>query len=94
METTTKITGNWNDLKTKLKEKFSTLTDADLVYSAGKEDELVAGIAKKLGKTQVEINDIINDLQAKNKEAVTSETEIRQKDSKQTVSQRETSKQY
>jgi len=75
LETKLKITGNWNELKTKLKEKYPNLTDEDLVYSAGKEDELVMRLAKKLSKTQEEINNSIEDLQSKSKETVSSNNE-------------------
>lgn len=70
METTTLKIANWNELKTKLKQKYPILTDAELVYSADKEAELVSGLSKKLGKTEEEINDIIDELQGSQKEAV------------------------
>ena len=34
------IKGNWNELKGKLKQKYADLTDDDLMYAEGKEDEL------------------------------------------------------
>lgn len=65
MQTKLKITGNWSELKTKLQAKYPNLTDMDLTYSAGKEDELVSRLAKKLTKTEEEITDVIDDLQSK-----------------------------
>jgi uncharacterized protein YjbJ (UPF0337 family) len=49
------IKGNWNELKGKLKQKFSELTDDDLSFTEGKEDELIGRLQKKLGKTKDEI---------------------------------------
>jgi|GEM_PF-908592 len=94
METKLKITGNWSELKTKLNQKYPNLTDEDLAYSAGKEDELLARLTKKLGKTQEEINNMIDDLQSKNSERVNSDTESGQTENKQTKNQTESSKKY
>ena len=43
--------GNWNELKGKLKQKYGDLTDDDLTYTEGKEDEMLGKLQKKLGKT-------------------------------------------
>lgn len=53
---------NWNEQKTKLKAKFSTLTDADLQYEQGKKDEMLAKVQVKLGKTKDELAEIISTL--------------------------------
>ncbi len=53
------LKGNWNTLKGKLKKKYAALTDDDLTYAEGKEDELIGRLQKKLGKTKAEI---INEL--------------------------------
>ena len=50
---------NWTEQKPKLKEKFSTLTDADLQYENGKKDEMMDKIQIKLGKTKDELAAII-----------------------------------
>lgn len=57
-----RIEGNWNELKGKLKEKYAELTEDDLTYEEGKEDQLIGNIQQKLGKTKDEIKAIINDL--------------------------------
>ncbi|MEX1212621.1 MAG: CsbD family protein [Balneolaceae bacterium] len=49
------IKGNWNELKGKLKQKYGDLTDDDLSYVEGKEDELLGRIQKKLGKKREEV---------------------------------------
>jgi uncharacterized protein YjbJ (UPF0337 family) len=58
----TEITGNWTELKGKLKQQFATLTDDDLLMVQGKEDEIVGKLQAKLGKTKEEIHKIISDL--------------------------------
>lgn len=62
METKLKIKGNWNELKGKLKQKYSKLTDDDLLFIEGKEDELLGRLQKKLGKTKEELSETINEL--------------------------------
>lgn len=49
------IKGNWNEIKGKLKQKYGDLTDNDLTFAEGKEDELYGRLQKKLGKTKEEI---------------------------------------
>ncbi len=49
------LKGTWNETKGKLKQKYSELTDDDLAFSEGKEDELLGRLQKKLGKTKDEI---------------------------------------
>lgn len=52
------IEGNWNELKGKLKQKFADLTDDDLLYEEGKEDEMWGKLQQKLGKTEKEIKSL------------------------------------
>jgi len=56
------LEGNWNQTKGKLKQKFATLTDNDLLLEEGKEDELLGRLQTKLGKTKEEIHKLISDL--------------------------------
>lgn len=56
------IKGNWNVLKGKMKQKYGELTDEDLAYTEGQEDELLGRIQKKTGKAKEEIIDEINKL--------------------------------
>lgn len=44
--------GDWNIAKGKLKQKFANLTDDDLRYTEGQEDELVGRIQKRTGETK------------------------------------------
>lgn len=54
------IKGNWNELKGKLKQKYAELSDDDLAYVEGKEDELLGRIQKATGKTKEELLNVIN----------------------------------
>jgi len=58
----TVIKGNWNELKGKLKQKFGTLTDDDLVFTEGKEDEMLGRLQVKLGKSKDDVRRLIADL--------------------------------
>jgi len=62
METTTLIKGNWNVLKGKLKQKYAKLTDDDLLFDEGKENELLGRLEKKLGIAKDEIRNVIEKL--------------------------------
>ena len=46
------IKGNWNEIAGKLKQKYAALTDDDLLFKEGKEEELLGRLQKKLGKTK------------------------------------------
>jgi uncharacterized protein YjbJ (UPF0337 family) len=52
--------GEWHELKGKLRQKFAELTDNDLDYTEGQEEELLGHLQKKLGKSQQEIAQLIN----------------------------------
>lgn len=58
---TLEIKGNWNIAKGKLKQKWGELTDDDLDYVEGKQDELLGRIQKRTGKTREEIETAINE---------------------------------
>lgn len=55
-----RIKGNWNQIKGKLKQQWGDLTDDDLRYEEGREDELIGRIQERTGKTREEIIDSIN----------------------------------
>lgn len=54
-----KIKGNWNEKKGKLKQQYGKLTDDDLTYVEGKEDELLGRLQKRLGKSKDEVREIV-----------------------------------
>ena len=50
------LKGNWNIFKGKLKQSYANLTDDDLTYEEGKEDELWGRLQKKTGQTKEQLN--------------------------------------
>ena len=50
--TSLEIKGDWNIAKGKLKQKWAALTDDDLQYVEGKQDELLGRIQKRTGETR------------------------------------------
>ncbi|EJF11322.1 CsbD family protein [Pontibacter sp. FD36] len=54
--------GSWDDVKGQLKKNYADLTDDDLTYVEGQEDELFGRLQQKLGKTKNEIMKVIRDL--------------------------------
>ncbi|MFZ4784013.1 MAG: hypothetical protein ACOYLH_00960 [Flavobacteriales bacterium] len=55
-----KITGNWEKQSKLLKEKYSQLTDADLKFEPGKENDLLKRVETRLNKKREEVINIIN----------------------------------
>ena len=58
---TTELEGNWEELKGKLKQKFASLTDDDLLFAEGKKDVMMGKLEQKLGKTKEELYKILSD---------------------------------
>ena len=50
--TTLEIKGDWNITKGKLKQKWAKLTDDDLQYAEGKQEEMLGRIQKRTGETR------------------------------------------
>lgn len=57
-----KLRGNWNQVKGMLKQRWANLTDNDLLYEEGREDELVGRIQKRTGETKERINAFLEGL--------------------------------
>ncbi len=60
MPNSDEIKGKWNEMKGKLKQEYADLTDDDLTYEEGKEDEMWGKLQQKLGKTKKEINSLFD----------------------------------
>jgi len=45
-----KMKGNWNEIKGKIKQQYANLTDDDLLYEEGKEDELYGRLQQKMSR--------------------------------------------
>jgi uncharacterized protein YjbJ (UPF0337 family) len=54
--------GGWNEVKGKLKQKYAQLSDDDLAFAEGKEDELLGRLQQKLGKSKEDLRREIEDL--------------------------------
>jgi len=53
------IKGQWSEVSGKLKQKYANLTDDDLLFAEGKEEELLGRLQQKLGKTKEQIRELI-----------------------------------
>jgi hypothetical protein len=62
MATSFKLAGSWQDVKEKLKEINLDLTDEDLAYEPGREDELLERLERKMNKNKAEIKALIESL--------------------------------
>lgn len=58
MPNSKEIKGKMTELKGKLKQKYAELTDDDLLFEEGKEDESWGKIQQKIGKTEKEIRSL------------------------------------
>lgn len=56
------VKGNWNVVKGNLKQRWANLTDDDLLYEEGKEDELLGRIERATGETKENINRFLDDM--------------------------------
>jgi uncharacterized protein YjbJ (UPF0337 family) len=59
---TLRIKGNWNQMKGKIKQKYPDLTDDDLMFVNGKEDDLLGRIQRKTGKSRDEVVSYISSI--------------------------------
>jgi uncharacterized protein YjbJ (UPF0337 family) len=49
------LKGKWNEMRGKVKQAHGDLTDDDLRYEEGKDEELIGRLQTKLGKTRDEV---------------------------------------
>ena len=54
--------GGWNEVKGKLKQKYGQLTDNDLTFAEGKDDELLGRLQQRLGKSKEDLRKEIESL--------------------------------
>lgn len=57
-----RLNGTWNEVKGKIKQQYADLTDDDLLYEEGKDDELLGRLQKKTGQTKEKVKDWIESL--------------------------------
>ncbi len=56
------LKGKWNEIKGKIKSAYGELTDDDLMYEEGKDDQLLGKLQQKTGKGRDELVKWINSL--------------------------------
>jgi uncharacterized protein YjbJ (UPF0337 family) len=56
------LKGNWNIAKGKLKKKWASLTDDDLRYEEGQDDELIGRIQKRTGQTREQVERALDEV--------------------------------
>lgn len=54
--------GKWNQIKGKIKQAYGNVTDNDLAYEEGKEDEMLGRLQEKTGKAKEELKRWIDNL--------------------------------
>ena len=59
---TRSMQGNWKEISGKLKQRFANLTDDDVLYKEGKEEELLGRLQQKIGKTKEDLRKLISKL--------------------------------
>ena len=57
-----KTRGNWNELKGKMKQQYGDLTDDDMTYEEGRQDEWLGKLQQKTGKAKGELKKWIDSL--------------------------------
>jgi uncharacterized protein YjbJ (UPF0337 family) len=57
-----RLKGSWNEVKGKLKQKYGQLTDNDLAFAEGKDEELLGRLQNRLGKSKDELRSEIENL--------------------------------
>ena len=56
------VRGAWNEVKGKLKQKYANLTDDDLTFTEGKEDEMLGRLQKRTGRSKEQLRKEIEQL--------------------------------
>ena len=61
-ETEYRARGNWNELKGKIKQQYGDMTDDDLTYDEGKQDEWLGKLQQKTSKAKHDLKNWIDSL--------------------------------
>ncbi len=59
---TLSMKGSWKETAGKLKQQYANLTDDDLLFQEGKEEELLGRLQQKLGTTKEQLRTVISKL--------------------------------
>jgi uncharacterized protein YjbJ (UPF0337 family) len=57
-----KLRGSWNETRGKIKQAYGNLTDNDLTFEEGKEDELLGRLQQKTGRAKEDLKSWIDTL--------------------------------
>jgi uncharacterized protein YjbJ (UPF0337 family) len=57
-----KLNGDWHQIKGKIKQQYANLTDDDLLFEEGKDEELIGKIQQKTGKAKEDVKSWIESL--------------------------------
>ena len=60
--TTLQMKGGWHQVKGKLKQQWGQLTDDDLTFEEGKEEELLGRLQSRTGETKEKLRSFIEDV--------------------------------
>lgn len=60
--TSLKFKGSWNEIKGKIKQRYANLTDDDLMFQEGKDDELLGRLQSKTGESKERLREFIGRL--------------------------------
>ncbi len=63
-QTSLQLTAPWPEVKEKIKETNVELTDEDLDYKPGKEDDLIAHLSQKMNRSREEVKAWIESISA------------------------------
>jgi uncharacterized protein YjbJ (UPF0337 family) len=58
------INANWDKIKTKIKRKYNSLTDDELNFVAGQEDELITRLMKLINKDRNYVEFMLSKMQS------------------------------
>ncbi|HTE08296.1 MAG TPA: hypothetical protein VK628_06000 [Flavitalea sp.] len=64
MQNLLKLQTDWEEVKERLKENDVTLSDEDLQYEPGREEELIERLSEKMKKSPEEVKSYIESLSA------------------------------
>jgi uncharacterized protein YjbJ (UPF0337 family) len=62
MNSLTELKGNWEVTKSRLKQDFALINDNDLLFTDGRQAELIDRLQDKLGKTREEVLTLLSGL--------------------------------
>jgi uncharacterized protein YjbJ (UPF0337 family) len=55
------IKGDWKVAKSRLQQRWSVLTDADLTYTPGQQDAMLGRIQKRTGQSRVAVEKAVRE---------------------------------